>query len=188
MMRVMVNRDALVHQAELSTKRLLLKQNGPSYFDEGWAALDDEDGRRTTGTHRVFTVAEVRDFLARLPGADDRADWAVIRSEDGLYLGEVVLNLLDEDNESMNFRIALTADARGQGYGSEATRAVVEYGLGAVGLHRISLDVHVDNPAGIRAYEKAGFVREGVLRDAVLWDGQRVDEIIMSVLATDPLP
>jgi RimJ/RimL family protein N-acetyltransferase len=166
----------------------VLKQNGPEYFDDAWASLADKEGRRTTGTHHEFTVHEVQDFLARLPGADDRADWAVIRAADGRYLGEVVLNLLDEPNEAMNFRIAFDKTARGQGYGTEATRAVVAYGLRVVGLHRISLDVHADNPAGIRAYEKAGFVREGVLREAVFWDGQRVDEIIMSVLATDPLP
>ena len=184
----MVNRKALAEQAELHTEHLLLIQNGPDFFAEGWAALDDEDGRRTTGTHETFTEERVRTFLDRLPGADDRADWAVLRAADRKYVGEVVLNDLDEPNESMNFRIALTPDGRGKGYGTQATRAVVKYGLRTVGLHRISLDVHVDNPAGIRAYEKAGFVREGVLRDAVLWDGERVDEIIMSVLATDPLP
>lgn len=184
----MVNRNALAEQAELHTEHLLLTQNGPDYFAEAWASIDDEDGRRTTGTHETFTEEQVRNFLARLPGADDRADWAVVRASDRKYVGEVVLNLLDEPNETMNFRISLVPDGRGKGYGTEATQAVVKYGLRTVGLHRISLDVHADNPAGIRAYEKAGFVREGVLRDAVLWDGEWVDEIIMSVLATDLLP
>jgi RimJ/RimL family protein N-acetyltransferase len=184
----MVNRKALADQAELHTEHLLLIQNGPEYFAEGWAALDDEDGRRTTGTHETFLEEDVRSFLARLPGADDRADWVVLRASDRAYLGEVVLNGLDEPNESMNFRISLVPEGRGKGYGTQATRAVVKYGLHTVGLHRISLDVHVDNPPAIRAYEKAGFVREGVLRDAVLWDGERIDEIMMAVLSTDPLP
>lgn len=184
----MVNTKALADQAELRTEHLVLTQNGPDYFAEGWAALDDEDARRTTGTHQTFAADQVRNFLARLPGAADRADWVVLRAADRKYLGEIVLNELDEPNESMNFRISLIADGRGRGYGTEATRAVVKYGLRTVGLHRISLTVHVDNPPGIRAYEKSGFVREGILRDAVFWDGERVDEIVMSVLATDPLP
>jgi hypothetical protein len=40
-----------------------------------------------------------------------------------------------------------------------------------LGLHRISLDVFAFNPRVRRAYEKAGFVAEGVLRDALRWDG-----------------
>jgi RimJ/RimL family protein N-acetyltransferase len=45
--------------------------------------------------------------------------------------------------------------------------------------------VYAFNPRAQRAYEKAGFVVEGVFRDALLWDGQWVDEVMMSVLATD---
>jgi RimJ/RimL family protein N-acetyltransferase len=55
-------------------------------------------------------------------------------------------------------------------------------------LHRISLEVFAFNPRARRAYEKAGFVVEGVLRDALYWDGEWVDSIAMSVLAAEWLP
>ena len=48
--------------------------------------------------------------------------------------------------------------------------------------------VYAFNPRAQRAYEKAGFTTEGVLRDALLWDGEWVDEIVMSVLAQDWVP
>ena len=41
------------------------------------------------------------------------------------------------------------------------------------------------NPRARRAYEKAGFVVEGVLRDAYLCDGVRVDDVVMSILAPE---
>jgi RimJ/RimL family protein N-acetyltransferase len=37
----------------------------------------------------------------------DRADWAVVRAEDGVFLGEAVLNEVDLENESVNYRVWL---------------------------------------------------------------------------------
>ncbi len=56
------------------------------------------------------------------------------------------------------------------------------YGFREMGLHRIQLGVAPFNPAGIRAYEKAGFVEEGRYRESVLHDGRWYDEVLMSIL------
>ncbi|GAB3528227.1 GNAT family N-acetyltransferase [Arthrobacter monumenti] len=182
----MLNTSALAEQAVLHTGRLRLEQLGPQHFDSTRQYLQDEEGRRLTGTHRDFTEDAVRKFLAGLPGSGERADWAVIRTGDGAHIGEVVLNDLDDDNRSMNFRIGLAGDGgRGQGYGTEATRAAVAYAFDVVGLHRLSLGVYSFNPRAQRVYEKVGFVREGIARDALLWDGQWHDEVLMAMLSTD---
>ena len=61
-------------------------------------------------------------------------------------------------------------------------RVIVDYAFREMGLHRIQLLVAPFNPAGIRAYEKAGFVEEGRHREAVWHDGRWYDEVCMSVL------
>ena len=99
----------------------------------------------------------------------------------------MVLNELDAQNRSMNFRIALTSDAVvGRGYGTQATKAVIRYGFEAVGLHRIHLGVLAFNPRAQRVYDKCGFVREGVERGALCWEGKWIDQIRMALLSTDP--
>jgi RimJ/RimL family protein N-acetyltransferase len=80
------------------------------------------------------------------------------------------------------FGIALGREHVGRGYGSDATRLMVDYGFREMGLHRIQLSVARFNPAGIRAYEKAGFVEEGRHRESVQHDGRWYDEVLMSVL------
>jgi RimJ/RimL family protein N-acetyltransferase len=182
-----IDQDALADQQALETDDLRLVQLGPDYLDRGWEMLsNDVEGKRLTGTHRDFTREEVASWLARLPGRDDRADWAVIRKADDRYLGEVVLNDLEIENRRMGFRIALFGDgALGRGYGTQATKAVVAYGFDVVGLHRIELGVYAFNPRAQRAYEKAGFTREGVRRDALCWEGEWHDEILMAVLASE---
>jgi RimJ/RimL family protein N-acetyltransferase len=78
--------------------------------------------------------------------------------------------------------IALSREHIGRGYGSDAMRVIVDYGFREMGLHRIQLSVAPFNPAGIRAYEKAGFVEEGRYRESVLHDGRWYDEVMMSIL------
>ena len=78
--------------------------------------------------------------------------------------------------------IALGREYIGRGYGTDAVRVIVDYGFREMGLHRIQLSVAPYNPAGIRAYEKAGFVEEGRHRESVLHDGRWYDEVLMSIL------
>jgi RimJ/RimL family protein N-acetyltransferase len=183
----MISKQALAQQATLFTPRLKLEQLSAKHFTDTMAGINNPESSRLTGTLEVFTFERIQTWLTGLPGRDDRADWAIIRQVDGVFLGEVVLNELDEHNMSMNFRIALSSpEVFNQGYGTEVTRAVIDYGLHVVGLHRISLSVFAFNPRAKRVYEKCGFVQEGVARDALFWDGAWVDSINMSVLSSDP--
>ncbi len=182
----MIQLKFLKNQTVLTTPDLRLEQLSQLHFEGLFASLNHLETRKLTGTHATFKPEEVHQFLARLPSRDDRADWAVIRQSDNVFLGEIVLNDLDLDNQSMNFRIGLVPEYLGQGYGTQATRAVVTYGFDQVKLHRISLGVYAFNPRAQRVYEKCGFIREGIERQALFWDGQWVDQIIMSVLSTDP--
>ncbi|AXB43477.1 GNAT family N-acetyltransferase [Amycolatopsis albispora] len=181
-----LNLAALRDQPGLPGELVTLRQLDETFLDGAWAVLQDPETRRLTGTHGVFTREQVHDYLKGRPGAHDRADYAVVRNTDGVYLGEVVLMDLDEDNRSMDFRIALGGHAFGRGYGTEATRLLVAFGLDVVGLHRIGLEVYDFNPRARRVYEKCGFVAEGVLRDALHWDGEWHDAVQMSVLESDP--
>jgi RimJ/RimL family protein N-acetyltransferase len=78
--------------------------------------------------------------------------------------------------------IALGREYIGRGYGTDAMRVIVGYGFREMGLHRIQLGVVSFNSAGIRAYEKAGFVEEGRHRESVLHDGRWYDTVLMSIL------
>ncbi len=184
----MVQHSALSPVPTLRTSRLVLVPLGPEHLEGVWAALGDEESNRLTGTHATFTREQVAAHLERVGAADDRADWAITSSDDGTYLGEVVLNELDDENACMNVRIALVPGAPGRGYGTEAMTAVLDHAFGAVGLHRVELSVYAFNPRAQRSYEKAGFVVEGRQRHTLLWDGTWHDSVLMAVLATDPRP
>ncbi len=152
----------------------------------GLLALDEE-ARRLTGTHATHPLDRLERWYATRAEHDDRLDLAVVAREDpdDRWLGEVVLLDLDEDNLSCGFRIVLGADGRGRGYGSEATRLVLDHAFRTVGLHRVELEVYAFNPRARHVYERAGFVHEGTRRHALRWDGEWVDAHGMGLLADE---
>jgi len=149
--------------------------------------FSDAEGRRLTGSQGDDEPdeARIRAWYDTRGDQDDRLDLAVVERATGNVVGEVVLNEWDADNESCNFRISLVSGAFGRGLGTDATRLIVGHGFEELGLHRISLEVYAFNPRARRVYEKVGFVPEGVLRDALLWDGEWVDATVMSVLGPE---
>lgn len=146
----------------------------------------DPENRRLTGTQITFSLEDVEQFCRRIQTADDRFDFAITLKGDPQYIGEAVLNNIDWHNRSAGFRIALAGKAHfGKGYGSEATRLVVDFGLKTLKLHRIELEVYDFNPRAQHVYEKAGFQVEGIRRDALHWEGQYHNAIMMAILQAD---
>ena len=75
-----------------------------------------------------------------------------------------------------------------QGYGTEVMQLLLKIGFETLNLNRVFLRVFAGNLGGIRAYQKAGFVQEAVLRQAAFREGKYSDELIMSVLHSEWTP
>lgn len=72
-----------------------------------------------------------------------------------------------------------------QGYGTEVMTLLLRHGFATLNLNRIYLRVYADNKRAIRTYEKAGFVHEGRMRQAVYKHGVFSDVLFMSVLRAE---
>ena len=116
-----------------------------------------------TGTGAPFVIADA---------ADDRP------------LG--LLNLqFGEDEEVAGVAVSVFPQARGRGVAAKALRLGATWGLRQLGLHRVFAEAAADNRASIRAIEKAGFQREGILRAHCKTQGRRHDCVMFSLLLRD---
>jgi RimJ/RimL family protein N-acetyltransferase len=156
------------------------------------AIADPEVGRLTGSVNSstqpadaAFDEGRLRQWYATRNAQPDRLDLAVVDRASGGCVGEAVLNEWEPENASCNFRILIGPRGRDRGLGTEATRLLLAHAFETAGLHRVSLEVYAFNPRAQRAYEKVGFVKEGVRRDALRFDGEWVDSVLMSVLAPE---
>lgn len=62
---------------------------------------------------------------------------------------------------------------------------MLAYAFETLNLNRVELGVHDFNTRAIRAYERAGFVREGVRRQHAFIDGRYIDSLVYGILASE---
>ena len=160
--------------------------------DRIWEMVEDPEGRRLTGTTIEFTRDQVDDWAASVADRPGRVDLAITALGSDEYLGEIVLNEIDEVAGCANLRLSLRPAFRGRGYGGEAIPLVLDLAFApapeGLGLHRVGLDVLGINPRARMLYESLGFVQEGRLREAHRDGDHWTDVIVMGVLADDPRP
>lgn len=98
-------------------------------------------------------------------------------------LGSVYIRDIDRKHNKAEYGIFIgEADARGRGVGTAAAKLMLRYCFEEEKLHRIYLRALAGNEQAIRSYEKAGFVREGTLRDDVCIDGKYRDVVWMAAV------
>jgi RimJ/RimL family protein N-acetyltransferase len=151
--------------AAIETERLRLRPPRLGDADEIFAryAQDAEVTRYLTWRPHK-SIEPVREFLRSLLALREQGavlPWVVERRADGRLLGVTDLRLQGFRAE---IGYALARDAWGQGFASEAARALVNWALAQPGIYRVWAVCDVDNAASGRVLEKAGMVREGLLR------------------------
>jgi diamine N-acetyltransferase len=145
--------------------------------------VNDPAIRRTLLMNRPISLQEEEEFISRLGEAKDQVVLGIASHDGDRLLGVTGLHKIDSSSRQAEFGIFIGDPAEwGKGYGTETTALMVGYAFETLNLNRVWLHVFENNPAGIRAYEKVGFKREGVLRQGVFREGQYLDVVTMAVL------
>ena len=102
---------------------------------------------------------------------------------DDLPLGSVYIRDIDRHHNKAEYGIFIgEASARGRGIGTAAAKLMLRYCFEEEQLHRVYLRALSDNGQAIGSYEKAGFHREGLLKDDVCIDGTYRDIVWMAAV------
>jgi UDP-4-amino-4,6-dideoxy-N-acetyl-beta-L-altrosamine N-acetyltransferase len=100
--------------------------------------------------------------------------------------GSVYIRDIDRHHKKAEYGIFIgVPEVRGRGIGTAAAKLMLRYCFEEEGLHRIYLRAIADNMQAIRSYEKAGFEREGYLRDDVCINGEYKDIVWMAAIAPE---
>jgi RimJ/RimL family protein N-acetyltransferase len=148
----------------------------------------DPDVIRFTSVPDPYTSDAARLWLALQPArlrAGDGVAFAVVEPPDDRPLGAIGVRVLHGRGiAEIGYHVA--PGARGRGLATAALRLLSEWAMDALPVARLQLTTHLDNPASQRVAEKAGYLREGVLRAWTEQRGRRVDLIMYSLLRGEP--
>lgn len=143
--------------------------------------LDDEIGRYfvlTRATSRIYNVERLLE--------DDRQVLGIITLNDKTPIGLLAFIDYDKEQKKAELRKLIGEPShRSKGYGKEATKLWIQYGIANLGLHKIYLNTLQTNVHNIRLNEELGFKVEGILRNECFIDGKYQDLLRMGLVVDD---
>ncbi len=129
---------------------------------------------------------DIKDWLTSINKSTKSISLGICCGKRGQLIGYAGIADMSSLNQSGEYFIFIgDSDYWGKGIGTEVTKTITNYGFNTLGLHRIFLSVSELNQSAVKAYENAGYIREGLLRDAAFRDGKFHNKILMSVLASE---
>ena len=138
--------------------------------------------------HEGYSIEESRDFVATRNVRSQGDEWysfAVLDRSSGRFLGGVGINFINRVHQFANLGYWVRTSAAGRGVATRATRLAARFGFAELGLNRIEIIAAVDNIASQRVAERAGAVREGILRHRLSINGVPHDAVLYSLLRED---
>jgi precorrin-6Y C5,15-methyltransferase (decarboxylating) len=147
---------------DAETLRWLLLPRPYTRANAEWFIGTFGPSQRESGAGIVFAI----ESAGRLAGAIDlkQVNWAARVAEVGYWVAPW---------------------ARGRGIAPQATRALSEWAIRDHGFERVQLYAAIGNTASQRVAEKAGFVREGLARNACCVPDGRADMVLFSLVPDD---
>jgi len=147
--------------------------------------FDDAETTRYLAIRAPFSHAMEEKWFEKIIEEQGKREYhfVICLLADGRPIGTAGFHFVNYEDGHAAFGISIgEKDEWSKGYGTDALRAISDFGFGQLRLERIELDVYEPNKRAQRSYEKAGFVREGVLRHAHFSEGRHHDVVRMSLL------
>ena len=170
-------------------EHVVVREMRPGDVDAYVAAfIGDPPMLEDLGVHDGPSEREVRAMLKRsaqqrLDG--DRLQLAMADPDGDEFAGEVVLHKFAWNHKRAEIGFFVRREFRRRGMALEAVNLLTDFAFDAYGIHRMQLTTLPENAATLRLAERAGFTREGSLRDYTYERGRFVDNVMFSRLATE---
>lgn len=136
--------------------------------------------RKFMYTDHEITLEEHANWIKSLQGNKRQQVFAVVR--DGIAVGLVSLNAINEQQKHADWAFYIDEALQGAGIGSVIELKLLDYAFNEAGLDKLNCEVLATNQPVIRLHEKFGFVREGVRRQNVIKNGERIDVVLLGIL------
>lgn len=149
---------------EIRTARLRLRQVSAEEASELLLGRQDPEHPWADGYPIEGTLDAARGFLFAAGTGVVHGDFGmyqIIRLEDGKVVGDIGFHGPPARDGSVTVGYGLAPSARGQGYATEALRAIIDWSLNVAGVLRVKADTTHENRASQRVIERAGMVLVG---------------------------
>ena len=147
--------------------------------------MNDFDTTDYIGTSfKVMSLQDEQQYLETNKKAE--VAFAIVTEKEDKLIGCVALHDIDNIRRIATMGIFIgDREYRGQGYGTEAVKLILDFGFNYLNLNNIKLDLKEFNERALACYKKCGFKEYGRRRKCNFINGKYYDSIEMDILAEE---
>jgi [ribosomal protein S5]-alanine N-acetyltransferase len=172
----------------LDTERLRLREITMDDTDGLFACFSNERVTRFYGQETLDNIEQAEafvDFFANSYKEKRGIRWGIEVKELPGIIGTIGFNAWSPKHKRAEIGYEIQPEHWRKGYTLEAVSNVIQYGFNEMGLTRIGAIVFIDNEASNQLLAKAGFQREGILRQYMYQNGEAYDTYVYSILKSN---
>lgn len=172
----MNNKEKIIGE-KVYLRKLSLADASPAYC--GW--LNDKEVNKYVGT-KSCTITELKDYIVQKSNNPNCFFVGIFDKKSDLHIGTIKLEPIDWRKKEARLGLLIgNKNYWGKGIGVEATKLIVDYALGKLGLNRIIVSVYLENKPAVSVYEKAGFKFYAIKKSDRRFD-KLFDQLMMSII------
>ncbi|BAO63248.1 UDP-4-amino-4,6-dideoxy-N-acetyl-beta-L-altrosamine N-acetyltransferase [Pseudomonas protegens] len=156
-----------------------LLASSPTVQAQVRALRNQQEVRKYMYTSHEISEQEHANWLSGLQG--NRRQEVFVAVDAGQALGVVSLNAINALQKTADWAFYLDAELQGKGLGSLMEFWLLDYAFNQAALDKLNCEVLASNTAVIRLHLKFGFVQEGLRRQNILKDGERIDVVLLGI-------
>ena len=170
----------------LETNRLFLRQFQDSDLEPFFVYRNDPEVAKYQGWDVPYSREKALEFVAEMKAKkpDLEGEWfqaAIGERETQEMVGDAAY-FIKKDDPQAYIGCTIARPHWRNGYGIEATRCLLDYLFGHLGLHRVIAITDVDNTASFSVLDHIGFRREGHFIENLMFKGQWASEYHYAML------
>ena len=169
-------------------ERIYLREVRPSDVNENYYRWmnDPEVTRYLESRFYPNSMEGLREYVAGKLGDRDNVFLAIVLKEGDRHIGNIKLGPINWIHRFAKIGILIGGkDCWGKGYATEAIRLVVDYAFGVLNLHKLTAGCYNLNQGSIKAFQKAGFVIEGVRKQHCHCGSGYIDTVLLGILRSE---
>ena len=142
---------------------------------------DYETVKYTESRHYVHTLESLKDFVAHVNNTRNFC-FAIIDIQSEKHIGNIKIGNIHPIYQYADVGLIIgNKDFCGKGIATEAIKLCVKFAFEHLKLHRLYAGIYDINIASVKAFEKAGFVKEGCEKEKYLFEKKWIDSYIYTV-------
>lgn len=155
--------DYLTNKPELTTVHLLLRQLKATDIPDLYEWMPNPSIYTYWGKRAGKNDLHPETLFATPQRTSKSFHWGIEHLQDNKLIGDLYVYLIENDRQA-NVAFRISPAYQGKGFAAEALQSVVHFCFNNTQLQRLQAGVDIRNHASYKTLEKAGFVREGHIR------------------------